>query len=115
MAIIQNIGNLIANGTIKFGSDVYITSSTTMSGDGEFALWGDLNGNSLNINKPKNFNIIGKTPQVISCSGATFDNLNIDNPCKNGVNFTSQVYYCGALNTHNSNITGTITQKQEER
>ena len=114
LTIMQNVGNITSDGIIKFGGDAYITSAT-MLGNGIFELQGDLNGNSLSINKPKSFNITGRTPQVISCSGAIFDNLNIDNPCKNGVNFTSQVYYCGTLNTHNSNITGTITQKQEER
>ena len=110
LAIINSMGNIAVDGLLKFGSDASL-SSATLTGNGTIQLFGDLIGNSLTVNQPKNFEIVGKLPQEISASGASFYNLNISNPSRGGVKFNNTVYYCGDYTTNGSKVTGTVTAR----
>ena len=110
IANISSYSNIVVNGELTLGSDAVI-NSTKLSGVGTVNINGDLYGSSLTINKPENVNIIGKTPQIISCSGANFNNLNILNSSRKGITFSSSVNCYGQYNTNNSNISGTVKQK----
>ncbi len=107
---ISSYSQIKNDGILIFGSDTAISSGTIL-GIGTITLNGDFYASSVNLNKPKSVNIIGKTPQVITCSNMNFDNLNIDNTCRGGVTFNSAAYCYGELNTNNSKIIGTVTQK----
>jgi len=110
IASISSYSDVIVNGEFTLGSDA-VLNSIKLSGSGTVNIKGDLYGTSLTINKPQNVNIIGKTPQVISVSGANFNNLNILNPSRGGVKFSSSVYYYGEYNPNSSNVSGTVTKK----
>ena len=110
IASLSSYSDVIVNGEFTLGSDAVI-NSTKISGTGTINIKGDLYGNSLTVNKPQNVNIIGKTPQIISCSGASFNNLNILNPSRGGVKFNGSVYYYGEYNPNSSNVSGTVTKK----
>ncbi len=107
---IKSYKSILIDGILTFGSDVSISSST-ITGSGTVNVNGDFYCNSVTINKPKNFIIRGKTPQVITCSGASFDNLNVSNSCRAGVTFQNTVYYYGSYDKGTSNVSGTVTKK----
>ncbi len=110
IASISSYSGIVVDGVLTFGSDVALTS-TRLSGSGTINLKGDLYGYSLTLNQPTNVNIIGKTPQIISCSGANFYNLNISNSSRKGVTFSSSVNCYGEYNKNDSNVSGTVIQK----
>lgn len=110
IASISSYSNIIVNGELTLGSDVVI-DSTNLSGSGTVNINGDLYGNYLTINKPENVNVTGKTPQIISCGGANFSNLNILNNSRKGVTFSSSVNCYGEYNKNDSNVSGTVIQK----
>ena len=107
---ISSYSNILVDGRLLLGSDSVLTS-TKLSGSGIISVKGDLYGSSLTINQPNTFEIIGKTPQIISCSNADFYNLNILNNSRKGVTFSNSVNYYGDYNKNDSNVTGTVTQK----
>lgn len=110
LSIIHSVSDISVNGELVWGGDVSLTS-TTLSGNGTISLLGDLNGQSLNINKPQNFKIIGKLPQKISAYGANFENLTIYNPTKGGVAFSDMVNCYGIYNSNGSQVSGTVVEK----
>lgn len=110
IASISSYSGIMVNGELTLGSDA-VMNSTKLNGSGTINIKGDLYGNSLTLNNPKNVNIIGKTPQIISCSGANFNNLYISNNSHGGVKFSSSVNCYGKYNPNNSNVSGTVTQK----
>lgn len=112
LALISNMGAEV-NGSLRFGGDASL-SSVTLSGGGGITVCSDLLGSSLTIDRPQNFFITGKTPQYLQCSGAKFENLSVENPCRGGVRFDGSVTCYGTLETGNTKITGTITQKETE-
>ncbi len=110
LASISSYSDIIVNGELTLGSDA-VMNSTKLSGSGTINIKGDLYGSSLTVNKPENVNIIGKTPQIISCSGANFNNLNLLNNSRKGITFSSSVNCYGEYNKNDSNVSGTVTQK----
>jgi len=110
IAIMKSFGNVVVDGKLVFKSDASL-QSTVLSGKGDIDLYGDLYMSSATINRPKNFNIKGKTPQVIMCDGVSFDNLTVSNPCRAGVTFKNTVYYYGSYEKGTSNVLGTVTKK----
>ena len=110
LSSISSYADIIVDGELIFGSDTAI-SSAKLSGTGTITVKGDLYGSSLTVNKPQNVNIVGKTPQIISASGASFYNLNISNTSRSGVKFENTVYYYGDYNANGSKVTGTVTAR----
>ena len=110
LSSISSYSYIIVDGELIFGSDTSI-SSTKLSGSGTITIKGDMYGSSLTVNQPQNFNIVGKTPQIISVSGANFYNLNVSNTSRSGVKFENTVYYYGEYKTNGSKVTGTVTAR----
>ena len=110
LSFIKSIGSIEVNGNLKFGGDISL-SSTKISGSGTVTVNADIYGSSLTIDKPKNFNITGKTPQIIQCSGANLNNLNISNTSKQGVEISGTIYYYGTYSDNGCKIAGTITKR----
>ena len=111
LAIISTYSSITNNGVLRFGGDTSISSST-LTGSGSVYLKGDLYSNSLTVRKLGTFVLNGKLPQIINCSGATFDHIRIDNPSRGGVKFSSTVYYHKTYETGGNTVSGTVSFKE---
>lgn len=91
-------------GELTIVGDAKLTSST-LSGNGVIRFMGDLNTSSCTWNKP-DVSFCGKTPQEISGSSISVNNLIVDNTSKSGISFNTTVDYYGRFNDSSSVING---------
>ena len=112
LSIVSSFASITNNGVLRLGGDTSI-SSTTLTGSGSMYLRGDLISSSLTINRLGELVLNGKLPQIINCSGATFDNITIENPSRIGVTFNNTVYYYENYKNNGNKVTGTVSLKEE--
>ncbi len=92
------------DGELIVVGDAKLTSST-LSGNGTISFMGDVNTSSCTWNKP-NVSFCGKTPQKISGSVISVNNLIVANTSKSGITFNTTVDYYGEFNDSSSVING---------
>lgn len=108
----MRIGDYLSSSTSTFNvdgeliivGDAKLTSST-LSGNGLISFMGDLITTDCSWNKP-NVSFCGKTPQEISGSAISVNNLIVDNTSKSGISFNTTVDYYGRFNDSSSVING---------
>lgn len=92
------------DGNLTIVGDSKLTSST-IGGNGTFNFMGDVNSSSCTWNKP-NVSFCGKTPQTVSGSAISVNNLTINNTSKSGITFSTTVNYYGEYTEDTSVING---------
>lgn len=92
------------DGNLTIVGDAKLTLST-IGGNGTINFMGDVNSSSCTWNKP-NVSFCGKTPQTVSGSAISVNNLTISNTSKSGITFSTTVNYYGEYIEDNSVING---------
>lgn len=92
------------DGNLTIVGDAKLTSST-IGGNGTINFMGDVNSSSCTWNKP-NVSFCGKTPQTVSGSVISVNNLTISNTSKSGITFSTTVNYYGEYTEDTSVING---------
>ncbi len=108
LAIISNMGQMTVDGEVHFKGSAFL-NSLTLSGGGTVSLAGDLLGSSYTVEGLQTFLCNGKLPQTLSGGTLHFIDLQVENPARGGVIFSTAAQYSGTYTPGDSQVTGTVT------